>query len=70
VKKVIELLEDIKAFLLERYIFCLEENVNNKPLKQRIDMLSEAILELQSSQPRQETLERRKLRRFSDEADT
>jgi hypothetical protein len=54
-KEMIELLEDVKAFLLERYTFCLEEGINNKPLKQRIDMLSEAVLELQH--PRWETPE-------------
>jgi hypothetical protein len=56
-KKVIKKLEDVKKFLLGRYAFGLEEGIDNKPLKQRIDMLSEAILELQSPHPRWETPE-------------
>jgi hypothetical protein len=56
VKKVIERLEQVESFLFERFRFGLSEGVDNKPLEKRIDMLKEAIAELEAP-PRWETPE-------------
>jgi hypothetical protein len=45
-KRIIEELEQVKSFLDKSYRFCLDEGVDNKPLKQRIDLLVEVITKL------------------------
>jgi hypothetical protein len=60
-KKVIERLEEVEYLLHERYNFGLDEGVDNKPLKKRIDMLAEALAELKAP-PRWETPEQWKKR--------
>jgi hypothetical protein len=45
-KKVIKNLKNVKSFLDKAYQFSHDEGVDNKPLKERIDMLVEAISEL------------------------
>jgi hypothetical protein len=60
-KKAIEKLEQVKSFLDGRYRFGLDEGVDNKPLKERIGLLAEAIAELKAP-PRWETPEQWKKR--------
>jgi ParB family chromosome partitioning protein len=64
-KKVIEKLEKVKSFFDKAYQFSHEEGIDNKPLKERIDMLEEALAKLKAL-PRWETPRRMPYKNLTD----